>query len=571
LSNNLETSKYTWEIHNTISNEILLATEDYPKLLQQLLHNRNITTESEISSFLDPIESINSYSILPNIAKATDYITNVIRNNKKICVFGDFDVDGISATAILGRTFQAAGVSIIPHIPNRFTEGHGLNREAIKMLKDLDVELIITVDTGTTAIDEINYANELGVSVIVTDHHLTFDALPEAIAIINPQLPDSIYPFMGLTGAGLALKLAESIIEKLDLDRSILDDLYSLATLGTVADIGTLISENRGIVNKGLKSIGQKPLVGIKALSIASGRKNTYLNVKDLSWNIIPRLNATGRMGDPKLSYDILTTNEFPDAVEKAKQIEEYNILRREETQKGFKTAMNSLEPGPIYIAQDKTFHWGIIGLLANRIAGRFNKPAIVISEGEEYSLGSARSIENFDVGNIIEKTGGLIGGFEKFGGHAQAAGFTIENSKIPLFKKTIQELSRNYAIENNIQDMNNSLKIDCKLELDDLPKEILKIIGMLRPFGEKNPEPIFMSNNLTIQKKRLYGSRNRAALIQLKSTNFIWDTFASNNMMVPYEVGDKVDIVYSFSLRGGNMNTGMNLNIQDIRHSKVS
>ena len=194
-----------------------------------------------------------------------------------------------------------------------------------------------------------------------------------------------------------------------------------------------------------------------------------------------------------------------------------------------------------------------------------------MISEGEEYSLGSARSIENFDVGNIIEKTGGLIGGFEKFGGHAQAAGFTIENSKISLFKKTIRELSRNYAIENNIQDTNNSLKIDCKLELDDLPKEILKIIGMLRPFGEKNPEPIFMSNNLTIQKKRLYGSRNRAALIQLKSNNFIWDTFASNNMMVPYEVGDKVDIVYSFSLRGGNMNIGMNLNIQDIRHSKVS
>ena len=149
MSNNLETSKYTWEIHNTISDEILLATEDYPKLLQQLLHNRNITTESEISSFLDPIESINSYSILPNIAKATDYIANVIRNNKKICVFGDFDVDGISATAILGRTFQAAGVSIIPHIPNRFTEGHGLNREAIKMLKDLTTFSLFSIFLAT--------------------------------------------------------------------------------------------------------------------------------------------------------------------------------------------------------------------------------------------------------------------------------------------------------------------------------------------------------------------------------------------------------------------------------------
>ncbi len=571
MSNNIETSKYPWEIYNIISDEKISASEDYPIFLKQLLYNRNITTESEIKSFLDPMESINEYSTLPNIDKATNYIANAIQNNKKICVFGDFDVDGISATAILGRTFKAAGVTIIPHIPNRFTEGHGLNREAIKMLKDLSVELIITVDTGTTAIDEINYANELGVSVIVTDHHLTFDALPDAIAIINPQLPDSIYPFMGLTGAGLALKLAESIIEKLNLDKDILDDLYSLATLGTVADVGALISENRGIVNKGLKAMGQKPLMGIKALAHASGRKNTYLNVRDLSWNIIPRLNATGRMGDPKLSYDILTTNEFPDAVEKAKQIEEYNILRREETQKGFKTAMNTLEPGSIYIAQDKTFHWGIIGLLANRIAGRFHKPAIVISEGEQYSLGSARSIENFDVGNIIEKTGGLIGGFEKFGGHAQAAGFTIKNSKIPLFKKTIQELSRNYSIENNINDMNNSLKIDCKLELDNLPEGILKIIGMLRPFGEKNPEPLFMSNNLTIQKKRLYGSRNRAALIQLKSKNFIWDTFASNNMMVPYEVGDKVDIVYSFSLRGSNMNVGMNLNIQDIRHSVIS
>ena len=571
MSNNIESSKYPWEIYNNISDEKILANEDYPIFLQQLLYNRKIRTESEMKSFLDPMESINEYSILPNIDKATNYIANVIRNDKKICVFGDFDVDGISATAILGRTFKAAGVTIIPHIPNRFTEGHGLNREAIKMLKDLSVELIITVDTGTTAIDEINYANELGVSVIVTDHHLTFDALPDAIAIINPQLPDSMYPFMGLTGAGLALKLAESIIEKLNLDKDILDDLYSLATLGTVADVGALISENRGIVNKGLKAMGQKPLMGIKALAHASGRKNTYLNVRDLSWNIIPRLNATGRMGDPKLSYDILTTNEFPDAVEKAKQIEEYNFLRREETQKGFKTAMSTLEPGSIYIAQDKTFHWGIIGLLANRIAGRFHKPAIVISEGEEYSLGSARSIENFDVGNIIEKTGGLIGGFEKFGGHAQAAGFTIENSKIPLFKKTIQELSRNYSIENNINDMNNSLKIDCKLELDNLPDGLLKIIGMLRPFGEKNPEPLFMSKNLTIQKKRLYGSRNRAALIQLKSKNFIWDTFASNNMMVPYEVGDKVDIVYSFSLRGSNMNVGMNLNIQDIRHSVIS
>tara|TARA_B100001142_G_scaffold291102_1_gene309069 strand:- start:5698 stop:7413 length:1716 start_codon:yes stop_codon:yes gene_type:complete len=571
LSNNIESSKYPWEIYNNISDEKILVNEDYPIFLQQLLYNRKIRTESEMKSFLDPMESINEYSILPNIDKATNYIANVIRNDKKICVFGDFDVDGISATAILGRTFKAAGVTIIPHIPNRFTEGHGLNREAIKMLKDLSVELIITVDTGTTAIDEINYANELGVSVIVTDHHLTFDALPDAIAIINPQLPDSMYPFMGLTGAGLALKLAESIIEKLNLDKDILDDLYSLATLGTVADVGALISENRGIVNKGLKAMGQKPLMGIKALAHASGRKNTYLNVRDLSWNIIPRLNATGRMGDPKLSYDILTTNEFPDAVEKAKQIEEYNFLRREETQKGFKTAMSTLEPGSIYIAQDKTFHWGIIGLLANRIAGRFHKPAIVISEGEEYSLGSARSIENFDVGNIIEKTGGLIGGFEKFGGHAQAAGFTIENSKIPLFKKTIQELSRNYSIENNINDMNNSLKIDCKLELDNLPDGLLKIIGMLRPFGEKNPEPLFMSKNLTIQKKRLYGSRNRAALIQLKSKNFIWDTFASNNMMVPYEVGDKVDIVYSFSLRGSNMNVGMNLNIQDIRHSVIS
>ena len=571
MSHNIESSKYPWEIYNNISDEKILANEDYPIFLQQLLYNRKIRTESEMKSFLDPMESINEYSILPNIDKATNYIANVIRNDKKICVFGDFDVDGISATAILGRTFKAAGVTIIPHIPNRFTEGHGLNREAIKMLKDLSVELIITVDTGTTAIDEINYANELGVSVIVTDHHLTFDALPDAIAIINPQLPDSMYPFMGLTGAGLALKLAESIIEKLNLDKDILDDLYSLATLGTVADVGALISENRGIVNKGLKAMGQKPLMGIKALAHASGRKNTYLNVRDLSWNIIPRLNATGRMGDPKLSYDILTTNEFPDAVEKAKQIEEYNFLRREETQKGFKTAMSTLEPGSIYIAQDKTFHWGIIGLLANRIAGRFHKPAIVISEGEEYSLGSARSIENFDVGNIIEKTGGLIGGFEKFGGHAQAAGFTIENSKIPLFKKTIQELSRNYSIENNINDMNNSLKIDCKLELDNLPDGLLKIIGMLRPFGEKNPEPLFMSKNLTIQKKRLYGSRNRAALIQLKSKNFIWDTFASNNMMVPYEVGDKVDIVYSFSLRGNNMNVGMNLNIQDIRHSVIS
>ncbi len=571
MSNNIESSKYPWEIYNNISDEKILVNEDYPIFLQQLLYNRKIRTESEMKSFLDPMESINEYSILPNIDKATNYIANVIRNDKKICVFGDFDVDGISATAILGRTFKAAGVTIIPHIPNRFTEGHGLNREAIKMLKDLSVELIITVDTGTTAIDEINYANELGVSVIVTDHHLTFDALPDAIAIINPQLPDSMYPFMGLTGAGLALKLAESIIEKLNLDKDILDDLYSLATLGTVADVGALISENRGIVNKGLKAMGQKPLMGIKALAHASGRKNTYLNVRDLSWNIIPRLNATGRMGDPKLSYDILTTNEFPDAVEKAKQIEEYNFLRREETQKGFKTAMSTLEPGSIYIAQDKTFHWGIIGLLANRIAGRFHKPAIVISEGEEYSLGSARSIENFDVGNIIEKTGGLIGGFEKFGGHAQAAGFTIENSKIPLFKKTIQELSRNYSIENNINDMNNSLKIDCKLELDNLPDGLLKIIGMLRPFGEKNPEPLFMSKNLTIQKKRLYGSRNRAALIQLKSKNFIWDTFASNNMMVPYEVGDKVDIVYSFSLRGSNMNVGMNLNIQDIRHSVIS
>ena len=571
MSNKPETSKYTWEIHNIISKEVALPSEDYSIFLQQLLFNRDVKTLAEITSFLTPNNSINQYSSLPNIDSAIHYIINAIQNNKKICVFGDFDVDGISATAILGRTFKAAGVSIIPHIPNRFTEGHGLNVEAIDMLKKLSVELIITVDTGTTAVDEINYANDLGISVIVTDHHLTFDALPNAIAIINPQLPNSSYPFKGLTGAGLALKLAEGIIDKLNLDQSILDDLYSLATLGTVADVGSLINENRGIVNYGLESMGKNPLMGIKALSLASGKKHTNLNVRDLSWNIIPRLNATGRMGDGKLSYDILTTNEFGEAVEKAKQIEEINLLRREETQKGLKIALAVLEPGSIYIAQDPSFHYGVMGLLANRIAGRFNKPAIVISEGTDYSRASGRSIEKFDLANILEQTGLIIGGFEKFGGHAQAAGFTIENSKIPLFKKTIQELSKEFSNKNNINDTNDSLKIDCKLELDKLPNKILEIIKQFRPFGVKNPEPLFVSENLTIQKKRLYGSRNKAALIQLKSNNFIWDSFASNNMMVPYEVGDKVDIVYSFSLRQNNMNGGMSLNIQDIKHSNTN
>ena len=571
MSNKSETSKYTWEIHNIISNEVALPSEEYSIFLQQLLFNRDVKTLTEIKSFLTPKDSINQYSLLPNIDSALDYIVNVIQNNKKICVFGDFDVDGISATAILGRTFKAAGVSIIPHIPNRFTEGHGLNVEAINMLKELSVELIITVDTGTTAVDEINYANDLGISVIVTDHHLTFDALPNAIAIINPQLPNSSYPFKGLTGAGLALKLAEGIIDKLNLDQSILDDLYSLATLGTVADVGSLINENRGIVNYGLESMSKNPLMGIKALSLASGKKHTNLNVRDLSWNIIPRLNATGRMGDGKLSYDILTTNEFGEAVEKAKQIENINLLRREETQKGLKIALAVLEPGSIYIAQDPSFHYGVMGLLANRIAGRFNKPAIVISEGIDYSRASGRSIEKFDLANILEQTGFIIGGFEKFGGHAQAAGFTIENSKIPLFKKTIQELSKEFFNKNNLTDTSNSLNIDCKLELDKLPNKILEIIKKFRPFGVKNPEPLFVSENLTIQKKRLYGSRNKAALIQLKSNNFIWDSFASNNMMVPYEVGDKVDIVYSFSLRQNNMNGGMSLNIQDIKHSNTN
>ncbi|MDA1127370.1 MAG: single-stranded-DNA-specific exonuclease RecJ [Chloroflexi bacterium] len=479
----------TWSLPSALGDHNL--SDNVPAAIAQVLVKRGIDTPQKLASFLDPPHRL-PYDPL-RIAGMDDALKRLyaaVKAGERVGVFGDFDVDGITGTAIISEGLSSLGMPVIPYLPHRVDEGHGLSNAAIDTLAAQGVTLIITVDCGITAFDEVDYAKQRGVDVIITDHHLPHDGVPNAVTSLNPKIPGGDYPFIDLCGAGLAFKLIQGLY---DFHGQPWDpELLELAALGTIADLVPLLDENRYLVKEGLRALANTRRPGLRALYSSARIDPEDISAETVSFQISPRLNSAGRLGDPMDSYRLLTTSSPEEAGALAHKLESLNLERRAVSAEAYEIADQLVEDlgelPSIIVISDERFLRGVSGLIAGRLVDRYRRPAIVIAVEGEFSVASGRSIPTFNIAAAMESCEDLL---VRFGGHSQAAGLTVPTSAIPQLKSRLVAYCAE-ALET--PGLIQTLEIDAVIDLGDLNVEAVRWINDLEPFGPANARPVFAS-----------------------------------------------------------------------------
>lgn len=544
----------------------LLTGSGYPSLLAQLLYNRGISTPDQARSFLSHEPVSHDPWALPGMESAVDRLTVALERKERIAVFGDFDVDGITATALLARALKPLGCQILPYIPHRVEEGHGLSLHAVQVLAREGVDLLITVDCGVTSHEEVRAATRAGIDTIITDHHLAPDGGPDALAVVDPRLSGSHYPFPYLTGAGLAWKLAQAVYTSLDRADEFHDQpLLSLAALGTVADVAPLVDENRSIVRDGLKELGQRPSTGLHALMRSARQDGHPPDTETVGWYLAPRLNASGRVAHADTSYRLLVTDSPEEAATLVGVLETQNRQRQELTAAAHEKTKGLVELEPLVMVCDASFLPGIIGLVASRLVDEHGRPAVVVSIGEEISRGSCRSVSGFDIGSALHEVATSMDGFIAFGGHPQAAGFTIATGSVPELRRRLVAKAREAMGEEVAP---RRLDVDMELPLGSLPRDIYRVVGELAPFGEGNPEPVFLSRGVQVAGVRPFGADGAHISLKLRNGGVTWNAVAFRQGKKLPAGARLVDVVYTVGIDRWNGQETLRLGVLDIRAS---
>lgn len=533
----------------------------------QLLFNRKIETLKQVEMFLNPNHDslINPYD-LPEMELAVERIKTALENNESIGVFGDFDVDGISATAILLSTLNDFGISAFPYIPNRVSEGHGLNRKSLDYFKSKNVSLIITVDCGTTDLDEVSNAKSMGIDVIITDHHLPLESRPNSAALINPNLPESNYSNKNLTGSGTAFKLATAIYNSFK--KPIPNTLIQYAALGTISDVGILNPENRFIVSEGITQMRNTQSIGLKALAEKSGTNLNTITSQDAAFKLIPRLNAPGRLENAIIALEILTTTDENTAHKVAIELESLNEKRKSMTSKSIFQARNQTKSNQleidiqeIIIVQHNDWHPGIIGLIANQLSEQFSKPAIAIATNGKNSKGSARSVVDFNIIEALKECSDIL---TKFGGHSKAAGFTIDETFIPeLIKRLANTSNQKHSSESK-----SKFEIECTTTVKEVINHFEFILS-LEPFGPGNPTPIFLSQRMKVINAKTVGHTKDHLKMTLSDNEKYYDSIGFGLGNLIGQSNGYIDIIYQISENTWNGMTNFQLIIKDFVKSE--
>ena len=528
-----------------------------------LLYNRGIRTREDASLFIESDERmLNDPRLLPDMDKAVARLRSAIEDGEHVGIFGDFDADGITGTALLLTALRRFGLRLTPYIPHRVNEGHDLNPNAIHQLHEMGISLLITVDCGANADKGVKKAIQLGIDTIITDHHSLLNTPTNAHALINPKHPDSRYPFGELTGVGMAFKLIEALYEDMGLPRP--EHLLEFVALGTVADVGALTGENRFLVKRGLEHINRTENPGIRALAANARMKMGSIDTESLSFGIIPRLNVAGRLGSASTSLELLTTESADRAQSLAGEIEGQNRERQELTRQAVAEAEQLLEAKgklpPILIV--KSPHWivGVLGLIAGRLSEKHYRPAIAVSLGEETSRASARSIPEF---NIVEALGQNAYLFDQHGGHPQAAGFTIPTASLPELEQNLERI----AVEHlDGYDLAPSLDIDCEVQLSAFTPQNFDFIQSLAPFGEGNPAPVFLTRAVRVLEVRLVGANRQHLKMRLGQRGTTISAIAFNQGDKVHETRRSVDVVYTVGLDTWGQYPRLQMIVQDLR-----
>ena len=560
--------KSKWEYYKVNEEKVTEIQEKYNvnKLLATILANREI---EDITKYLEPTryDFHNPYD-MPDMGKAVDRIIEAIKNKEKIIIFGDYDVDGITSITVLKSFLNDIGTEVGWYIPNRLDEGYGLNKEAIQDIANQGYDLMITVDCGITCAQEIEYAKELSIETIVTDHHEPGENLPSAIAVVDCKRKDNKYPFRELAGVGVAFKLCQAISQKLKLDEKAYLKYLDIVALGTISDIVPLRDENRVITKLGLMLIKQTKNCGLVSLLNLAGYSK--IDSTAISFGIAPRINACGRMGHANEALDLLLTNNMREATEKARNISKYNNDRQQYEKIIYEEAIkqiekNHLENANSIVLGGDGWHHGVVGIVASKITDLLYKPCLLIcfEENDEIGKGSGRSIPGFDLHEALSKCKEYL---EGFGGHSMAVGLSIKRNNLSKLKEEFEKI----ATEAHLEEMTSTLKIDCILNIDQVNKEMVKSLELLEPIGESNKMPIFAFKNLRIDSIRAL-TEGKHLKLTLKSNNNTYINAIGFNLGYladEFIIGDKVDIAGNIEINSFNGTDSIQINLKDIMKS---
>ena len=488
-------------------------------LFEKILNARGLKTQEQRDAFLNPsYDAKHDPFLLPDMQAAVNRLVAAREKQERITIYGDYDIDGLTATTVLIDAFRSFGFEHVDaFIPNRFVEGYGLTVDAIDKIADTGAQLVVTVDCGSLSHEPITRANERGMDVIVTDHHNVAEVQPPAVAVINPKRPDHSYPFIDLAGVGVAFKLVQALqtrLEGLDLGKE--KWLLDLVALGTVCDVVTLVDENRANVFWGLKVLAKTRRPGLKALMAVARVEPHTVNARSLGFGLGPRMNAAGRLETAQIALDMLTATDPMVALEKAQELDALNTARRAEQGIIYKEALVQAERfanDDVLVVSAPTWNHGIIGIVAAKLLERFHKPTFVLQEMGEESKGSARSYGDFSAADAIKSASDII---TKGGGHKLAAGVTLPTKNIQAFRERVNKHYRDMKLVEQAKLLLPAA--DSQAELTDLTERLVMEFSSLEPFGNGNPQPVLRSNGLTVMHVRKMGAESQHVKLETRS-----------------------------------------------------
>lgn len=558
-----------WSISPELTSPAREALAAFPPILQQLLFNRGYGTDAEARAFLRAEAKFDTSPFqMTGMEAAVERILFALEHREPIAIYGDYDVDGVTATALLVQTLQALEANVRGYIPNRFEEGYGLNNEALSALLDDGVKLVISVDCGIRSPDEAAHAREIGLDLIITDHHHPSDLLPPAFAVVNPKQPGDRYPDKDLAGVGVAYKLVQALLEKYAL-RGLKtdfnsDELLDLVALGTVADLAPLVGENRLLVRRGLQKIRSTGRQGLFALANVAEMPIGKTTAVNIGFTLGPRLNAAGRLESALAAFDLLTTTDLMLAGQLAQKLDLQNRERQRVTRdiQAQAEAMTLADDPQAHIlfAVDPGFNAGVVGLAASRLVETFYRPAIVGQQSEETTRCSCRSIPEFHITQALDQCADLL---VRHGGHAAAAGFTVKNEHLPELKERLKKIAAEQLAD---QELLPTLMADMEIPLSELKPEVLKYLEYLQPTGYGNPDAVFVSRNLQVKASRTVGADAKHLKLTLSDGRVTFDAIGFRLGNLQAKMPPRVDVMYTFETNEFNGRTSLQLNLKDLK-----
>ena len=556
-----------WEVRPLDKERAAAFAQTYgvPFFLAMLMNIRGLDDAAHLREFLGEGEPLSDPFLLKDMDKAAARITRAVDNMEKIAVYGDYDADGVTSTAMLYSYLETRGADVIFYIPQREGEGYGMNIGAVEYLKEQGVSLIVTVDNGISSVQEVARANELGIDVVVTDHHRPQEILPDAVAVVDAYRPDDTSPYKHFSGVGIAFKLLMALEDGAGDVEDLLEAYSDLAAIGTIGDIVPLTGENRTLIRAGLERLSQSDRPGVQALLENAGIAGKALTSTNVAFTLVPRINATGRMGAPERAVRLLISGYEEEAEVLSEEICADNEERRRVEAEIAEAAFAVIEAkgymkDRVVVVDGENWHHGVIGIVASRVTERCGKPCMIISRGETEAKGSGRSIEGFSLFEAICACGDLL---IKFGGHPMAAGITLKPENIEAFRKRINQ----YAAEHFPQMPTQTVTLDCKLNPAALSVSMAQSLTQLEPFGNGNPQPVFGLFNMELSNITPVGGGGHLRLTLEKNGAVITAMrFNTKPEELPYHIGDKIDLAVQLEAREFRGQPSLTVIVRDMK-----